>query len=159
MNISKWEYIYKYNYDFFPKCEYCVKAFLMPFHGLFFNYKSNKCTLWKFVWLLFLPFKLFYDDLCYLNKVESVSMKMVIFGTKGAQRCIYAAWASAVCLPEGIHFRIFFFFFLAFDLPEFLVIHLGLYNPKLVFSFKPPLELLTNMICVCACGWRTLLVN
>lgn len=97
-----------------------------------------------------LPFKLFCDDLCCLNKVESVSMKMSSLEPKGLKDvCIQPEPQQSVCLRAFISGL---FFPLAFDLPEFPVIHLGLYNPKLVFGFKPPLELLTNMICVCACG-------
>jgi hypothetical protein len=71
--------------------------------------------------LLFLPFTCFFNELCCIEKVEIVSKQVVLFGTKTAQRCIYVAQASAICLPVSTSG----FLSLAFGAPEFLVIYLG----------------------------------
>lgn len=85
----------------------------MRTHVQFSYYKSNKCLLWQVVWIFIFAFKSFCDDLCCINKEEGVK-KQIIFGTEMAQRCLHAARASAIRLPDSTSGV----FFLAFGLPE-----------------------------------------
>lgn len=93
----------------------------MRIHVRFSYYKRNKCSLWKFMWTFVFALKLFYDDLCCINKSgRSQQTNGHLWNPKGPK--MHLCTLSVCILSAQQHFKSCV---LAFDLTEFFVICLG----------------------------------